>query len=484
MEDKEFRDNVYKKYQYYINSKQYNSLKNQDNFFNKKVYRRNNFFILNYVSQFIIIFFSISIILIGGLSTYAYLGGKIEGKPVLEWFGIKFSDEYSNYVEKATDSQTIVKEKTEVNLVSTMCNEGFTVLEFDVQLSEKDKKYLRIDEDILTKEDVDNLRKEIDIMKQENASQDSIERAEKRIEKQIEDSKKMKNSIKLLFVPEPIVNADGTNNYDLENNKSIFIDGEKQWISPGGIQTTDKISEYNYRVFLLFFLTEKNLGNKQDFTITLKNLVLGNGADLSKNNIEKKNMVLVSGANNRKFIELGGEYEIKLSKKKALKDTKIIEEGLPKTSEYRNMTKKVDKVFLTPVQTIIKIDSVIDKLSLRSLQSRSDKNYIGLIKYNICDNDGNQLNSISYETRRIITYDNGTSEEWSPGDIGTYKSFYNGKMNLTEYIIIEKKDNIKGITIQPIVTQPTYNPAGAIEGSTEKLYVDKEVLLDKLEINF
>ena len=51
--------------------------------------------------------------------------------------------------------------------------------------------------------------------------------------------------------------------------------------------------------------------------------------------------------------------------------------------------------------------------------------------------------------KRTITYENGIKEEWAPGDIGTYKDFKNATMDITEYIIIEKKDNINGIKIVP-----------------------------------
>ena len=56
-----------------------------------------------------------------------------------------------------------------------------------------------------------------------------------------------------------------------------------------------------------------------------------------------------------------------------------------------------------------------------------------------------------------ITYANGTSEEWEIGDIGTYMNFENAKMELTEYMIVEKKQGINSITIVPSVSQPNIN---------------------------
>ncbi len=478
MKDKEFRDKVYEKYQYYKDTK-------DDKYFYKKIDKKITLSIMNVVASFVIIFFSVSIILIGGLSTYAFLGGTVGGKPVLEWFKISFSDDYSKYVEEPEEKQSIARAETEVKLVSTMCNEGFTVLEFDVGLSKEDKEYLRLGESILTEKDIERCKEEVETMKKSNSSQESIERAQKRVEKFIKEGTEQKNSVRLLFVPEPIKDENNNNDYNLANNNSIFIDNEKQWISPSALQTVQKINDYEYKVYLLYFLTDKNLGDKIEFTLTLKNLVLSNGADISNlsRDFTNSNAVLVSGGDNRKFIEIGGEFNIPLSKKKALEDTTIIKNKLPEPIKYRNMTKSVEEVILTPVQTIIKLKSTIEDLSLLSLSQSHNKNYIGIIEYKAYDENGKELKLLNYETRRIVTYADGRTEEWAPLDIGTYKSFYNGKMELTEYIILEKNENIKNIVIQPIVTQPTYNPAGAVEGSTEPLYIDKKVELDKFEIN-
>ena len=103
-----------------------------------------------------------------------------------------------------------------------------------------------------------------------------------------------------------------------------------------------------------------------------------------------------------------------------------------------------------------------------------NKDYIGIIDYNVYDTNGNKLNSFNIEKQRTITYSNGTTEEWAPGDIGAYKDFYGATMNLTEYIIIEKKDNIQGIKIVPTVREPDF--------SSER-YEEKNVDLTSFDIN-
>ena len=103
-----------------------------------------------------------------------------------------------------------------------------------------------------------------------------------------------------------------------------------------------------------------------------------------------------------------------------------------------------------------------------------NKDYIGIIDYNVYDTNGNKLNSFDIEKQRTITYSNGITEEWAPGDIGAYKDFYGATMNLTEYIIIEKKDNIQGIKIVPTVREPDF--------SNER-YEEKNVDLTSFDIN-
>ena len=54
---------------------------------------------------------------------------------ILNINGILFSDEYVNYQEKV-ENQYLEKDGTKIELVSTMCDEGFLVLQFEVELSD------------------------------------------------------------------------------------------------------------------------------------------------------------------------------------------------------------------------------------------------------------------------------------------------------------------------------------------------------------
>ena len=105
-------------------------------------------------------------------------------------------------------------------------------------------------------------------------------------------------------------------------------------------------------------------------------------------------------------------------------------------------------------------------MSLSNLCNTSDKNYIGLCNYKVYDENGNELTSCSYETNRVITYADGSIEQWEVGDIGTYKDFKNATLNLTEYIIVEKKDETESLEIVPIFEQPSNNVVEKVEGNS------------------
>lgn len=139
--------------------------------------------------------------------------------------------------------------------------------------------------------------------------------------------------------------------------------------------------------------------------------------------------------------------------------------------KYRNMTKTVESVAVTPMQIILKISSKRENVSYASISNTGDKDYIGLMKYKAYDQNGIELGMKDYQTMQKITYANGKSEEWGIGDIGTYINFENATMELTEYMIIEKKENIEKIVINPIVIKDHD------DGTSE------DILLDEFTVN-
>lgn len=408
----------------------------------------------NYIKKFVTIMASIMVVFVGSISVYAAFGGTIGGKPVLEWIGIRFSDEYENY-KVNVEGQEVAYNETKIDLVSTVCDEGFTILEFDVKLSKQDKEYLRLGESIITEEDIQQA-KEID-------EEQFNETGKTPAYNHLMEAKDTMNTVALIFFGQEQEEY-GKTVYNPERTYNVIIDGEEMWTKT--TQTVTKISDYEYKVYQLFLLTDDELKGKENFKISLNRVVLGNTGEKKKT---ESGMQTINTANNARYINIGGEFEVEVSKEKALQNTNVI---YPENAEvtYKKMTQKIEEVKVTPLQIIAKVSTTINDVSLQSLSSSWNEDHIGLIDFKVYDNNNQELSSCQYETKRVITYENGKTEEWATGDIGTFKDFENATMYLTEYIIIEKKEDVDSIKIVPVEKNITDN--GEEENTLGEMQVD------------
>lgn len=408
----------------------------------------------NYIKKFVTIMASIMVVFVGSISVYAAFGGTIGGKPVLEWIGIRFSDEYENY-KVNVEGQEVAYNETKIDLVSTVCDEGFTILEFDVKLSKQDKEYLRLGESIITEEDIQQA-KEID-------EEQFNETGKTPAYNHLMEAKDTLNTVALIFFGQEQEEY-GKIVYNPERTYNVIIDGEEMWTKT--TQTVTKISDYEYKVYQLFLLTEDELEGKENFKISLNRVVLGNTGEKKKT---ESGMQTINTANNARYINIGGEFEVEVSKEKALQNTNVI---YPENAEvtYKKMTQKIEEVKVTPLQIIAKVSTTINDVSLQSLSSSWNEDHIGLIDFKVYDNNNQELSSCQYETKRVITYENWKTEEWATGDIGTFKDFENATMYLTEYIIIEKKEDVDSIKIVPVEKNITDN--GEEENTLGEMQVD------------
>ena len=212
----------------------------------------------------------------------------------------------------------------------------------------------------------------------------------------------------------------------------------------------------------MYFLTDKELANKTEFDINILYTDITAIVQKDEENIEYEIFPPI-------YVE--GKMDINFSKTTL---DKSIDKITPNCEnfKYKNMTKTVESVSITPLQIILKISSKRENVSYASISSTAHENYIGLMKYKAYDQNGIELGLKDYQIMQKITYSNGKSEEWGIGEIGTYKNFENAKMELIEYIIIEKKDGINSIGIVPSVSHP--NKDG------EEIYSD----LEKFNIYF
>lgn len=384
---------------------------------------------IKFKNRIITIILSIIMALLGSVTVYAVTSGKMNEIPFIKRLGLKFSDEYEDYKDNDV-FQEVKNEETSVDLISTVCDDGFTVLEFDVKLSTEDKEKLRLGESIITDEDLEDAKK-LDEKYIGTLNYPDKYNTLMRFRDVI-------NTIKLEF---------NKNIGELKRDYNIIIDNEKYYVK--NQQKVLKVSDYEYIVYQMYFLTDEVLQNKNTFTLTLELNEIANRGD-EENYKGSAKGVIVNTTHNKKSISIDGKFNVEVSKEKALENTKKIEPDNT-IARYKNMSKNIAEIKVTPLQIIVKLETKIENVSSSSLAGKNDKDYIGVINYNVSDDKGNKLLKYNFESKRTITYSNGKVEEWSPGDIGTYKTFSGATMNLVEYIIIEKANDVKQINITPVV---------------------------------
>ena len=379
-------------------------------------------------NRIITIILSIIMVLLGSATVYAVTSGKMNEIPFIKRLGLKFSDEYESYKDNDV-FQEVKNAETSVDLISTVCDDGFTILEFDVKLSKDDKEELRLGESIITDEDLEDAKKldekyigTINYSDEYNT---------------LMRFKSVVNTIRLEF---------NKNIGELKRDYNIIIDNEKYYVK--NQQTVLKVSDYEYIVYQMYFLTDEVLQNKNTFTLTLELNEIANRGD-EENYKGSAKGVIVNTTHNKKSISIDGKFNVEVSKEKALENTKKIEPDNT-MARYKNMSKNITEIKVTPLQIIVKLETKIENVSSSSLAGENDKDYIGIINYNVSDDKENKILKYSFESKRTITYSNGKTEEWSPGDIKIDKTFSGATMNLVEYIIIEKANEVKQINITPI----------------------------------
>lgn len=341
------------------------------------------------------------VILLGSGTAYAALGGTINGVPLVEWMGIKFSDKYQEYVEPV-EYQSVEGNGIKVTLESTVSTEGYTVLQFRVNFSEEIfEKYKAMTEE---KEEI---------------------------------------VFCYLSFNDPIVETeDGYKYVELNGaNYNVIIDGKKEWVRGSANATSmEKVTDTEYLVYQIWFLSEDKLKNKTDFKITLNNIAVGLGEDC---------------------IPIEGQFEIEISKEKALKDTTIIS-GNEVSINYKDMTQRIEKVIISPLQNIVKISKVIENASTENLCNLEDEDYVGTIEYKVYDQNNNELLASVSDTANSMILENGEVVTAEPGELYLENDFENAILLETKYLAIEKNDNISNLRIEVFESNEYYKKSRKI----------------------
>lgn len=489
---------------------------------NNKNKRKNK----NHIREFITAIISILCTLLGSFAVYAATGGTIDGIPATDWLGIKFSNRYVEYKQPVKD-QVAAFGETSVELTSTVCNEGITILEFDVKLSQEDYNNLRLGETAYTEEFDKKMQEDKEYAREKmikriqsdkygkyfsnesdeeiNAILDKIEVTEDEIEnsqyyeqylKRIQDDdnavEERKNTGFKIGLALNTNQKGGTYNYDKFNPNmdwyaTIYIDDVPYYVT--NMQKIEKVNDYEYKVYTMYSITDDVLNGKEDFKITLKNnklvnMVAWNGIkDMWMGHCQwfaEDNESEEFGTPHTTIIDLPGEFEVNVSKNDILKDSKIIENPDIK-SEFRNITQTVEKVVVSPIQTIVKVNHSATQQSSNVFLNRYDDPNIEHLplarEYKVYDSNGKELSCFSITNKNTLIYSNGTREDYDPHDIPN-KKYSNATWENVYYLLIENTD-ADYIKIVPIET--IRNPVNGEEDNAGEIYYEMDPLIINLK---
>lgn len=332
------------------------------------------------IKNFLITVGAIIGILLGSGVAYA----KINNIPFLEIFGFTFSDEYTEYVEPVVN-QVVEDDNIKITLESTVCDDGFTVLQFRINV--KSDEYIE----------------------RYSSTEDNILCAT------------------YLSFNDPIIDENGDKYLNLAvANYNAIINGEKTWMRGASAQGFDYISDREAIFYQAWFFDEDNFENQTEFTLTLEDIAVGLGEDV---------------------IPLEGKFEVTVSKERAKQNTKMFDSE-NESFAYKKSINKIEKVLMTPMQNIVKISKTQKDVGLNDLTYVLDEDYIGYFSYVVYDQDNNLLVSSSITSEEQITYEDGEINSVPPGECEFRESFSNAEFLSHEYLIVEKNENIKKLRIE------------------------------------
>lgn len=243
-----------------------------------------------------------------------------------------------------------------------------------------------------------------------------------------EQSKLAEETIGLQYVS---FNDELVNEYGIEEprlsgaNYNLIIDGNKYWLRGAtDSQIITNIENKNYTVYQLWFLSDAEIGNKEKFTITLDDVRIMVGEQL---------------------INFNGKFDIELSKTKTLENT--ITYNLNNVAiNYGRLTANIEKIIESPMQTLIKIRRTLDDVTSKNLITLSENDYIGNLKYEIYDQNGNQISEYDLITKYVYYYKDGTIKEIDDEEGIEYDGFY--KYDTEEYIAIAQNEKVTNLEIK------------------------------------
>lgn len=359
---------------------------------------------------------SLIMIIFSGLSVYAAFGGTINGENVFKWIGIKISNQQFNEYSEKIGEQIYSNGDTNVTLLSTFYDGDLAILEFDINLSEKDKNYLKIGQNVVT-EDYMN----------ENADENAIDVIIDGKKLTAQEAKKIQaeqykndtiDNIWFSINNKEITDKNGNSYIEgTYNNNNITINGQEYHLRHNANQIIEEVNDSEYKIFQTYVLPKENYQNSENIILKLSNLeILANKTQLG---------------DTQKRIYILDNYEIKLQQNDSIKTLSNLSTANSINNNVK-ISQKIDYVSISPIQTTMKISTQLDNVNYEDLVNSNSENYIGQIDYEIYDENNNTVSSYKVETKRKITYSDGSTEEWETDSVTPSKYFKNAKLELTQ----------------------------------------------------
>ena len=375
---------------------------------------------------------SLILVIFSGLSVYAAFGGTINGENIFKWIGIKISNQQFNEYSKKIGEKIYSNGDTNVTLLSTFYDGDLALLEFDITLSDKDKNYLEIGQNVIT-----------DSYMNENADENAIDVIIDGKKLTAQETKKIQaeqyqNEIidKIWFSINNKEVSDKNGNSYIEgtyNNNNIIINDKEYHLRHNAKQIIEKVNDYEYKIFQTYVLPKEDYQNVENLTLKLNNIeIISNKTQLG---------------DTQKRIHILDNYEIKLQQNNYIKTLSNLN-ATNSINDNVKISQKIDYVSISPIQTTMKISTQMDNVNYEDLVNSNNENCIGQIDYKIYDEKNNVVSSYKVETKRKITYSDGSTEEWETDSVTPSKYFKNAKLELTQFLICEKCSN--NLTIKTV----------------------------------
>lgn len=218
---------------------------------------------------------------------------------------------------------------------------------------------------------------------------------------------------------------------------SIIVDGNSY--CAGKLQTLTQISDYEYKLYQMYFLTQDMTKGNDEITLTFCNNVMRNQGDTGKTG------GIANAQGNYRTFDLDGKINVKVSKKRISENTEII---IPEFNEsrYKDMTQKVEKIRITPLHIIATVSIQIDNIDSKNVNNMLNR------EAKVFDENGIELTSYTSELNENFVY---KGKEIDEDDVYDIKSNATEKatMNISEIIIIERTENMNGLKIIPTISE-------------------------------